>query len=503
MISSKANKSPEYNSKIQYYETSFDFAIKAEKKDKLKFCLIYENEMEYSLDYNFIEIQQKHQQFKTIYDFFKFLQDCQKDYNFFISELNREYCDLVLKFSSDILDPFSFQLINKDKNKYIGKIKENKLLKYSADNLIEMCNNQKNGSVILNDISFEERDNCYSFKLDNHSYIIFFSKIQVIINIEGENKEIKEEIRTNYDIYNIIKNNKIDEREVFLKEFQIEVVINAIDIYIKDGKLELRVIKKRIPEAKFGENTLSKNIDYKREEYSMYFTEYFENFSQENNKKIFKFTKNKLRSDVFKNISQLQYLNINKKYKITGPFSTGKSITLFMYSRLFKNVIYINLKVLKKNKKDYKKCLNIIFSECCRVQLNKNIFDEKINKLKIEKSPLNQLLYIIEAILDSSKENIILILDQYKLENFDYEQNFMSKIEEFLNRTNFRLILCSSINDQEIRNKVIQTWIKFNGNNPPELNSETQEYYFYYYKLYEHKNQKEYYTNYLKININI
>lgn len=76
-------------------------------------------------------------------------------------------------------------------------------------------------------------------------------------------------------------------------------------------------------------------------------------------------------------------LSPDLRYKITGPFSSGKSFTLFIYSRILKNIIYINLKLLKKNKENYKKCLDIIFSECSRVSLNENIFKEKIKLLNI------------------------------------------------------------------------------------------------------------------------
>ena len=73
--------------------------------------------------------------------------------------------------------------------------------------------------------------------------------------------------------------------------------------------------------------------------YSEYFSEYFENFNPLLNKKVFKFKNNKLRQEIFHNIGVLQRENECKKYKITGPFSIGKSITLFVYSRFNNNVI--------------------------------------------------------------------------------------------------------------------------------------------------------------------
>ena len=310
----------------------------------------------------------------------------------------------------------------------------------------------------MDDISFQRGENCFIFKLNKYSYIIFISKIKLILNIEDDEKnQIIEEIRTNNDIYEILKKHNINKNDVFLGEYKLEEVINVIDTFIEDNTLKLRFIKKIIPESKFGEEPMRNDINYKREEYSEYFPEYFENYNPNNNKKIFKYQKNKLRNEIFRKVRKLSEFN------------------------------NINLKVLKKNNNDYKKCLKIIFSECRRVILNKDIFDEKITLLKIEESVLSQLLYIIEIILDLAKDTIVLILDQFKEGNINYEPTFMIKIKEFLKRDNFRLVLCSSINDHDIRDEVIKTWIEFKGNNPPDLDNKTQDYYFYYYKLFSRR----------------
>ena len=86
-----------------------------------------------------------------------------------------------------------------------------------------------------------------------------------------------------------------------------------------------------------------------------------------------------MREEIFSNILLLKDFEEIKKYKLTGPFSTGKSMTLFMFSRFYKNAIYINLKVLKKNNENKKKCLEIILSECCRVNINNIEFFKKKN----------------------------------------------------------------------------------------------------------------------------
>jgi len=486
MDSKNQNKYFEYNSEIKYNYSIFTLNLNLEKNGNFKISLIYAKEIEYSSEFDFTSCNFKYHKCKTTSEFFTFLNECKNEYLFYISEINKEYCNLSIKFSDKIFNKNNFKLLNKDKNKDIETFKRNKLLSYDVDVLIDKCN--KSNLIILDDISFKKGKNCYKFKLSSYYYIIFISKIKVIIHIEDdENKEIIKEIRTNNDIYELLEENNINKNDVFFGEYKLEKVINAIDNYIENNTLKLRFIKKIIPEAKFGEEPMEEDIDYKREEYSEYFTEYFENFNPNNNKKIFKFQKSALRKEIFRKISILSELDICNKYKITGPFSTGKSITLFMYSRFFQNVIYINLKVLRKNREDYKKCLKIIFSECRRVVVDKTVFDEKISLLKLEDNILSQLLYIIEVILDSITDIIVLILDQFKEENINYEQNFMIKIKEFLQKKNFRLVLCSSINDRDIRDEVIKTWVKYKGNNPPDLNQITQDYYFYYYELFSRR----------------
>jgi hypothetical protein len=399
--------------------------------------------------------------------------------------MNNKYCYLIFRFSNNKNNKDVFRLFNKDETNNLESIKRKRLLNCKVDDLINMCKNS-DSSLILNDISFVKQKNCYIFRMTDFSYIIFLSNIQVIIHIEDEeNKEVKENIRTNNDIYKIMEKNNIYADEIFYQKYKLSEVINDINNYIpNNNKLELRVIKKIIPEVNFGEKALNEDKEYKRIEYSEYFTDYFENFNPKNNQKIFKFEKNKLREEIFKKISKLLYGKIYKQFKITGPFSSGKSITLFAYSRFNRNVIYINLKVLKKNKENYKKCLKIIFSECLRVRLNQDYFKDQIKFLKVEQNVLSQLLYIIEIILNSVDDNIVLICDQFKLDNINFEPNFMKKIEEFLKLEKFRIVFCSSINDQEIRDKIIETWINNEGNNPTELDKDTQKYYFYYDKLY-------------------
>ena len=78
---------------------------------------------------------------------------------------------------------------------------------------------------------------------------------------------------------------------------------------------------------------------------------------------------------------------------------------------------------------------------------------------------LTQLINILEIILDLSP--------QFKSSNISSEKSFISKIDNLISNKQLKIVKCSSINDNEIRDLLIPTWTKF-FSNPPEFNSEFQ-----------------------------
>ena len=176
-----------FESELKYGHSVYDFIMKIEEGDDIyRINLIYEKEIEYSSKFKFTDLQQKFPKFKSVYHFFKFLNENRTNYEFCISQLNREYCDLALIFLDNIFNQFTFKLSNTDINKNIEFYKEQKLLKHSADDLIEMCN--KSDSVILKDISFEKINNSYRFIFNDHNYIIFFQKLKFLSLLKIMNK---------------------------------------------------------------------------------------------------------------------------------------------------------------------------------------------------------------------------------------------------------------------------------------------------------------------------
>ena len=175
----------EFRTEIKYRKSSFNLQIKIVKDNCLAINLIYKEAIEYYLEYPFIEIQKKNKQFRNIQHFIQFLNNYKNEYCFEIIEINKEYCYLLLELSyNEFNETKDFKLLNKNKNLYIESYKEKILLDIKVDKLIELCN--KSEGTILNDISFERREISYCFKLLDHSYIIFFSNIDVEINIDNE-----------------------------------------------------------------------------------------------------------------------------------------------------------------------------------------------------------------------------------------------------------------------------------------------------------------------------
>ena len=87
--------------------------------------------------------------------------------------------------------------------------------------------------------------------------------------------------------------------------------------------------------------------------------------------------------------------------------------------------------------------------------------------------------------------SIILILDQFKKKNIDYDLSFEEQIKEINKNDYLKIIYCASINDNYMRDELMPTFIKFQ-NNIISLNEETQDYYFYYSGLYKQKKIKRY-----------
>ena len=178
-------------------------------------------------------------------------------------------------------------------------------------------------------------------------------------------------------------------------------------------------------------------------------------------------------------------------FKITGPSNDGKTLTLLLFSRRRKNIIYFNLKYIMKlfysNDVTY---LKLMMYELGRAYISTT---EEINKVEnifkdnTLKHPWKIILELAEIFKNESK---IIILDQFKEKTIDF--TIFEKIEKGFEGKALKFIICSSINDFFIKKNVLDTIKDFHGN-PEYLNKECQRYYFYFCNLLSKEKLKEYY----------
>ena len=263
-----------YQTKIKYFHSSlFNLNIKKEEENNIKFILTYKDEIHYSLLLNLNEIKKEFEKIKCFQEFFILLNDPRNGITFYISTLNEQFCTLIMEYENNDDLNKTFTLINENPSLTIESLNLNILLSYNVNNLIEKCNHEE--TQIIEDIPFERRTDCYSFELnfsiDNHSYIIFFEEIQVEITIDE--KIINRNVRTNYDILNIFKEENINIMNVFYQNQKLEEIIYYIDCYIENNKLSLKVIEKYVPKVEFGQPILYLGQNYTLFQYSKYFFE--------------------------------------------------------------------------------------------------------------------------------------------------------------------------------------------------------------------------------------
>lgn len=226
-------------------------------------------------------------------------------------------------------------------------------------------------------------------------------------------------------------------------------------------------------------------------------TKYFYDYFKYNNKE-----EEKNSSFIYDNTNERRllftYLNIlhSSKYlylfKFTGPSSNGKSTSLLYYSRTAINIFYFNLSYLsrKEKEKDFVSCYNTILEEFNRVHLGKEQLIKYSSLLKIQEG--NRPWIVISNIFDFLSEMPYIytfIFDQFKKDNID-QDIFTKLLSNVKKKRKIKFIICSSINDREIKEEYLKTIIDYKGN-PIELNQMTQDYYFYFTFLFRPKQIKK------------
>ena len=366
---------------------------------------------------------------------------------------------------------------------------------------IDKNTNWENLLDIIKKNEFYDEYSSYFISSENNGYLIteeknnentiflFSHKKSITIYIGSQPKIL--EIYASIQIENFIQSNNLQMNDVFIKGTNIQYINikNELGDYLANNELEIKS-QKKLPDLVL-KNILDSTKDYTPEEYSKYFYEYFiyEDEKQKNDKIIYE--KSEVRSIIEENMKQLKRSKNIKKYKLTGPASIGKSFTLFRISRIYYNFVYINLKSLEKHKHDLFLCYSIIISELERLNnlMRKEHLDELYKIIQDNYKKNNNycflLLTIIECLNKNNYQPIVFIFDQYKTKYII--DGFFEKIKEY---QNIKYVLCSSINDKNLREECLKTWI-IKGKNLLILTEDIQDFYIYYSLLYNfNKNDK-------------
>ena len=370
---------------------------------------------------------------------------------------------------------------------------EKDLLSKDIDELISIFDNGENKTK-YSDIEYDRDKDYYLFYLQRkkkiENYIIFKEKIKVEISkSNNEENPLYFEIRSNLQLLNYLEEFNMDINHLIIlneAKNKLSDCINTIQNYVENNSIKLKLKEVNIPKIEFGKDCLLYNEDYTPNAYSKYFYQYFPSEKEEPDK-IFYFYKSNEREQIKKNIFELKTKKKIKKYKLTGPYAIGKSLTLFKISKSFINIIYINLKIMKMYENNCYAFLEILFSESSRVKMsekNEKEFNKKIKTLILQENIFEIFIKILKLILNLIEgRTLILILDQYKPKNYNNYLLFQEKIDE-LCKKNLKVVYCSSINDNIMRDFLMPTFIKFR-NNLKFLNDENQDYYFYYSDLFK------------------
>jgi len=362
---------------------------------------------------------------------------------------------------------------------------------YTKDNLLDY-------SLLLNSLenldSFLKKYPNYKVSEIGENYIIKDGKnyvyvykdpMEVIIDYKEKNKTNSIfNIQSSIDLENWCKKHSIDlDNLYFSQENKNGLILNyknniSRTLLNEENKIKLFYKKKSLllPTKKFT-TKFPQKTDYKLNEFTSFYKYYFNNIAPESN---FKFIKNEIRVNILNNLMKLFTEPDIKKYMFTGPYSIGKSVTLLYFCRIAKNCFYINLKII--NTKPRQEVFSILIEEFSNTteKVSKETKEKLEKKYYSDCTPLDAIIDLMKY-FENIKMDVMLVFDQHKMEYYPGSSyNTLIKSEN-----NIKLVFCGSINDNNMREECVKTWDKYNGNHPQILDSENQEYFFYYGKLYE------------------
>ena len=270
------------------------------------------------------------------------------------------------------------------------------------------------------------------------SKIFYFSKNKYIVKIKDSyGKEEKFDVLSSYEVNKIVEHKNIN--NIYFKDKKYCVNVNYFAETTNEKIIEFYFDKDEYIELTNNNEIfiINPKINVKPETLSKYYSLYF---NDDLNEEI-SFSLTKERVFLFNEINTC--FNINNIFKFTGPSGIGKSFFLLYYSRMTLNKVYINLGALRKLKseKKYNQIKNLISEEFKRVRLEENEIYNFNKKMKEISPNINEIITFLIKFSIENQKNIIIILDQFKGE-LEFDKFQLNKV---------KLIICSSINDKNIR----------------------------------------------------
>ena len=168
---------------------------------------------------------------------------------------------------------------------------------------------------------------------------------------------------------------------------------------------------------------------------------------------------------------QFNYLmGKRKEFGFCGPYGTGKTITLLktIISDINKKYLYINLGTV--NQLDNEELKKLLRYEIIKLFSKETLFQEKNTNNTVEKEAFDNIVNFINNLKDkdifSLLENIILEMNKIEYENIyfiidQYSSKYdidESKIKQLIDKNNSKnhIIICSSMNNQNIKDNLCQ-----------------------------------------------
>ena len=309
--------------------------------------------------------------------------------------------------------------------------------------------NIKNGRIL------KHNENCFMFRFKNKTFYFFLKvlKFQLVKPVTLKSFEFC----SSNEIEQIIKKEKC---LLYLNKdgnkYNIQNIFNDDDSMIKGNEEEIifDIEDNNPPNFKIKQRIKDfTNIS----ELSNFFYDFFKWDNKSNSNCNFWETYE--RNNFIREIDKFKFNYEQYLYKIFGPSSIGKSMTLFMFSRKYPNIIYLNLKTLKEfyEKNNFKSIYGIIIEACQYCKLNEEEEKEldKIFKSNYENSHYILIEELINFLLNQEKYFLI-IFDQFKENIIDETmyKNILIKLKN-QNKKYISLIICVSSNDKKTREDCI------------------------------------------------